>query len=236
MGLSPVAASISGETGGDPMGDTRQEGPAGGVGDGAGDGVGERDLEEVFDGARFIVRARRIADLSQRELADSIGVSRATVGRLESGAARVDAGTLSIILARAGLRLAVLDREGCEVSPFPVDVLRDRAGRRFPGHLDARPPQDTPSDRVHPRRGAAEPRGWYYQRESRTRRRRRLGTPADHPTVSGLREARLAAYREGVARAEARRVAGPQEECSCLDACFELACLSVCPCQCEPDR
>ena len=210
------------------MGDTQRETPAADVGGG--------DLDEVFDGARYIVRARRLADLSQRELADSIGVSRATVGRLESGAARVDTGTLSVILARAGLRLAVLDRKGREIAPFPVDVLRDHADRRFPGHLDARPPQDAPADRVHPRRGAPEPLGWYQQRPSRARRRVRLGIPADHPTVSGLRESRQAAYWKGVARAEARRAADPQPECSCFDGCFERACLTNCPCQCEPDH
>lgn len=206
----------------------QRQGPAGDVGGGAG--------EEVFDGARFIVRTRRMADLSQRELAEAIGVSRATVGRLESGAARVETGTLSVILALAGLRLAVLDGEGTEIAPVPVDVLRDRADRRFPGHLDARPPVDAPSDRVHPRRGAPEPKGWYHQRPSRARRRVLTGTPADHPTVSGLREARRAAYWQGVAQAEARRGAEPEPECRCLDGCFELACLDDCPCQCEPDR
>lgn len=209
------------------MGDMQHQDPNEGVGDGLG---------EVFDGARYIVRARRVADLSQRELADEIGVSRATVGRLESGAARVDTGTLSVILAKAGLRLAVLDREGREISPVPLDVLRDHADRRFPGHLDARPPQDAPSDRVHPRRGAPEPLGWYQQRPSRAGRRVRNGTPVDHPTVSGLREARQAAYWEGVARAEARRAANPEPECSCFDDCFERACLVECPCQCEPDH
>lgn len=197
-------------------------------------GVGEGSLDEVFDAARFIVRARRMADLSQRELAGSIGVSRATIGRLESGAARVDTGTLSVILARAALRLVVVDSQGAEVAPIPVDVLRDHAGRRFPGHLDARPPQDEPSDRVHPRRGAPEPLGWYHQRPTRARRRVRTGTPVDHPTVSGLRASRQVAYWEGVAAAEARRSADPEPECACCDGCFEQACLLECPCQCEP--
>ncbi|MER7072605.1 helix-turn-helix transcriptional regulator [Terrabacter sp. NPDC000476] len=210
------------------MGDTQRQEPAGDVGGGAG--------AEAFDGARFIVRARRLADLSQRELADALGVSRAAIGRLESGAARVETGTLSAILALAGLRLAVLDGAGAEVAPVPVDVLRDRADRRFPGHLDARPPVDAPSDRVHPRRGVPEPRGWYHQRPSRARRRAITGTPADHPTVSGLREARRAAYWQGVAQAEARRALDPEPECCCFDGCFELACRDDCPCQCEPDR
>ena len=194
------------------------------------------DQAEVFDGARYIVRARRVADLSQRELADEMGLSRATIGRLESGASRVDAETLSSILARAGLRLAVLDGDGREVRPVPVDVLRDHADRRFPGHLDARPPKDGPSDRVDPRRGGPEALGWYQQRRSRAYRRQRTGIPVDHPTVSGLREGRQAAYWAGVAAAELRHAAAPLPECSCFDACFEMACVSQCPCQCEPDH
>ncbi len=198
---------------------------------------GDTDLSsEIFDGARYIVRARRIADLSQRELADEIGTSRATIGRLESGVTKVDTATLSVILARAGLRLAVVDHAGREVEPIPVDVLRDRADRRFPGHLDVRPPQDAPSDRVRPRRGTPEARGWFEQRPSRAGRRGRGGVPVDHPTVSGLREDRRVAYWRGVAAAEARRATQPEPECSCFDDCFERACLRDCPCQCEPDH
>ena len=202
--------------------------------------VGRFDVPEsgeIFDGARFIVRARRLADLSQRELAEELGLSRATIGRLESGASRVDAATLSVILGRAGLRLAVVDGQGLEVEPVPTDVLRDNAGRRFPGHLDVRPPHDAPSDRVYPRRGAKEARGWFEQRPSRASRRGRGGViPADHPTVSGLREDRRAAYWRGVAASEARRVSAPEPECACFDDCFERACLTECPCQCEPDH
>lgn len=191
---------------------------------------------EIFDGGRYIVRARRLADLSQRELAEDLGLSRATIGRLESGASRVDTTTLSVILRRAGLRLAVVDRDGHEVRPVPSDVLRDNADRRFPGHLDVRPPQDAPSDRVHPRRGVRQARGWFEQRPSREERRDHTGIPADHPTVSGLREDRVAAYWRGVAAAEARRAAEPEPQCSCFDACFERACLTECPCQCELDH
>ncbi|WP_147062273.1 helix-turn-helix domain-containing protein [Terrabacter aerolatus] len=208
-----------------------REGSSGSIEPGGPDRSGE-----VFDGARYIVRARRLADLSQRELADEIGVARATIGRLESGAAKVDTTTLSVILARAGLRLAVLDHAGLEVGPIPVDVLRDRADRRFPGHLDVRPPHDAPSDRVHPRRGTPEARGWFEQRPSRADRRDRGGVPVDHPTVSGLREEREVAYWRGVAAAEARRAADPEPECSCFDGCFERTCLPDCPCQCEPNH
>lgn len=190
----------------------------------------------VFDGARYIVRARRLADLSQRELAEAIGLSRAAVGRLESGASRVDAATLSVILEQAQLRLAVVDGDGREVDPIPSDVLRDHAGRRFPGHLDARPPVDAPADRVDSRRGGPPARGWYYQRSARAYRRGRLGVPVDHPTTSGLRQDTLDARRHAIAASRARQREAVESECGCLDACFELACLEACPCQCEPDR
>lgn len=194
------------------------------------------DRESAFDGARYIVRARRVADLSQRELAEMVGLSRATVGRLESGAARVDTGTLAVILETAGLRLAVLDGDGVEVLPVPGDVLRDHAGRRFPGHLDARPPEQPPADRVDSRRGGTPARGWYHQRPARARRRRRDGTPWDHPTSSGQRDAKQAARREAMRAARARQQAWTEPECECLDSCFELACVAECACQCEPDR
>lgn len=189
-----------------------------------------------FDGARYIVRARRLADLSQRELADALGLSRATVGRLESGAARVDAATLSAILEQAQLRLVVVDSEGREVDPIPSDVLRDHAGRRFPGHLDARPPVDAPAGRVDSRRGGPPARGWYQQRSARAYRRGRLGVPVDHPTISGLRDGRQDARRHAIAAARARQWEVVEPECECLDDCFEFACLAACPCQCEPDR
>lgn len=189
-----------------------------------------------FDGARYIIRARRMADLSQRELADALGLSRATIGRLESGAARVDATTLSVILGHAQLRLAVVDRDGQEVDPIPSDVLRDHAGRRFPGHLDARPPVEAPADRVDSRRGGLPLRGWYQQRSARAYRRGRHGVPLDHPTTSGLKEGRRQARRQALAAAQARQQEASEVECTCLDACFERACLTACPCQCEPDR
>ena len=197
---------------------------------------GGRAEDEPFDGARFIVRARRMADLSQRELAEAIGLSRATVGRLESGAARVDTMTLSVILEQAGLRLAVVDGNGQEVAPIPSDVLRDHGGRRFPGHLDARPPLEAPADRVDSRRGGPPARGWYHQRPARAYRRGRQGVPLDHPTESGLRDSKQLARERVLAAARARHQVALDPECACLDACFERACLAVCPCQCEPDR
>ena len=88
--------------------------------------------------AGYVARARRIADLSQRELAQRLGVGPATVGRWECGGTMaVDA--LTRVLALAGLRLQVVDEQGDVVPPFGSDAVRDNAGRRFPAHLDVVP-------------------------------------------------------------------------------------------------
>ena len=196
----------------------------------------DRSADE-FDASRYAARARRVADLSQRELADLLGLSRATVGRIESGAQRVDTVTMAAILSCAGLRLAVLDLDGNEVQPIPVDVLRDHAGRRLPSHLDARPPVDEPADRgIDPRRGGPPALAWFEHRDRRRRRRARAGTPTDHPTVSGIRQEKAAARRRALEAAAAWQATHPAPECACLDDCFERACLPQCACQCEPER
>ena len=191
----------------------------------------------AFDAPGFVARARREADLSQRDLAEVIGLSRATIGRLETGATRVGVDLLQTILTLAGLRLAVIDQNGAEVHPVPGDVLRDNAGRRFPSHLDVRPPEDQPAYRgANPRPGKPPATGWYHLRRERAVLRRRRGRQTDHPTVSGERRRKADAREAGAAAARARLLAELAPECSCLDECFELACLSDCPCQCEPPR
>ena len=55
----------------------------------------------AFDVGGYVRRARRLADLSQRDLADILGLSRAAVGRLESLPGRVDIPTMEAILALA---------------------------------------------------------------------------------------------------------------------------------------
>ena len=192
----------------------------------------------AFDVGGYVRRARRLADLSQRDLADTLGLSRAAVGRLETSPVRVDIPTMESILALAGLRLAVVDREGRAVEAVPADTLRDHRERRFPAHLDATPPDiGIPNERgVQPRKGLPPARGWYRQRRERNRLRERGRAPEDHPTLRSEREraARERQRRRGRALADLR--ASPPQECTCLDDCFELACLPACPCQCEPPR
>ena len=88
----------------------------------------------AFDVGGYVRRARRLADLSQRDLADTLGLSRAAVGRLETRPVRVDIPTMESILALAGLRLAVVDPEGRAVARglagYSSDDLRRIAGVR----------------------------------------------------------------------------------------------------------
>ena len=179
--------------------------------------------------AGYVARARRIADLSQRELAQRLGVGPATVGRWECG------GTMAVValtrvLALAGLRLQVVDEQGDVVPPFGSDAVRDNAGRRFPAHLDVVPPDRRPMNRgAGPRYDSAEPQGWYALRSTRdgaeatgTRR------PVDHPTVAQL------AQRSAARRGRRARVLEPLPECGCPDTCFEQpACAAECRCRCE---
>ena len=192
----------------------------------------------AFDVGGYVRRARRLADLSQRDLADTLGLSRAAVGRLESTPVRVDIPTMESILALAGLRLAVVDGAGRTVEAVPTDTLRDHRERRFPAHLDATPPDiGIPNERgVQPRKGLPPARGWYRQRRDRDRLRERGRAPVDHPTIRSERERAERERQRRRDRALADLRASPPQECSCFDDCFELACLPDCPCQCEPPR
>ena len=141
----------------------------------------------TFDTAGLVRRARRMADISQRELAEKCGLSKATVGRLEVGSP-VATHVLVRILAEAGLRLQVVDLAGRPVEPMRPDAVRDRGGRLLPAlstpgrshfwwnrapfrqrdHDAARPPRATAGGRVD--RGAGE-----VSRRRGTTTRRRLG-------------------------------------------------------------
>jgi HTH-type transcriptional regulator/antitoxin HipB len=179
-------------------------------------------------------RVRRLADLSQRELAARIGLSPASVARVESGAGLPSLTTLCRIVEVAGLRLAVVDADGREVVPMSDDVVRDNQGRRFPAHLDVAPPDEVPYERwAYPRYDRPAARAWYQLRPARDRDAAGQvhGRPDDHPT-------------EGELQSRARLMAGPQPrvapvpvplpECQCPDECFETWCIDACPCRCEP--
>ena len=91
-----------------------------------------------IDTAGLVRRVRRMADISQRELAERCGVSKATIGRIEVGAP-IDAQLLFRILAEVDLRVEFVDPDGWQVWPMRPDAVHDRAGRMLPAHLDPRP-------------------------------------------------------------------------------------------------
>lgn len=145
-----------------------------------------------FDAGRLLVRARRHADVSQRELAGRAGVAPSTVAGLESGSRSVGLDVLVRLLAAAGARLAVLGPDGQELMPFADDTVRDNGGRRFPAHLDVLPPEDVPQERISsPRYDRAEATGWYHHRERRDRDRAGGEAPAGHPSAPELEYRRL---------------------------------------------
>ena len=87
--------------------------------------------------AGLVRRARRIADLSQRQLARRAGLAPSTVGRIESGSLTPTLAAFQRILACAGLSLVVVDSEGHLVLPIRgVDATTGARGYRYPAHLD----------------------------------------------------------------------------------------------------
>jgi len=193
----------------------------------------ERMSDEV---ARYVIRARRLADLSQRDLAARVGVAPSTIGRYETGAAAPSLLLFEEILDLASLRLTVVDGDGNEVFPVPIDTVRANPGRRFPAHLDVAPPDEVPYERwAFPRYDRPDAQGWFQHRTARDQRgagdaplRER---PADHPTETEL------ARRRRLMRGRQPRVDAPPAldvVCECPDACFEEVCVTECPCQCEP--
>jgi HTH-type transcriptional regulator/antitoxin HipB len=160
-------------------------------------------------------------------------------------------GALSRAAALAGLRLALLDSAGNEVLGMDPDAVRDRAGRRFPAHLDTM---------------LSEERVWRWEHRPLLRRptytfdRRRPGDddadrdrPGDHllPEHGDSPAERLAARRAGLRRraqqeGERRFLAGELRgrddglTCTCPAECDELDDWSGrpvhaedCPCRCD---
>ena len=191
--------------------------------------MGEQQWEAAgLPVAGYVARVRRMADLSQRELAQEAGVGQATVARWESGGS-ISVDALMRVLQLGGLSLQVVDEHGDIVPPFCSDAVRDNAGRRFPAHLDVVAPDQRPLNRgAGPRYDRPEPKGWYALRPERDRAGAAgAPRPADHPTVTQL--------SEHAAQRRARTpVLEPLPECECPDACFDQpTCTAGCRCQCE---
>jgi transcriptional regulator with XRE-family HTH domain len=94
--------------------------------------------DETFDAGDYLRKVRRVADLSQRELAKVSCVPRSAIERIESGALDPRIGQLGQLLALLRWRLVVIDDNHHLVLPL-VEFehnMRDGADRRFPAHLD----------------------------------------------------------------------------------------------------
>jgi transcriptional regulator with XRE-family HTH domain len=184
-----------------------------------------------FDLSGALRRIRRTADLSQRGLAAACGVSASALAQAETRRRGLPVDVLDRAAALAGLRLALLDAAGEEVTGMADGTVRDGAGRHFPAHLDTR--HGDVSWWHGPERYSREPPTYTFDRdrEHRDTRRRHTGTPADHqvPLPGDALEARAAerrqaAWRRQEAEWERRRLAGELRDlegltCTCPDGC-----------------
>jgi transcriptional regulator with XRE-family HTH domain len=97
--------------------------------------VAERPAELLFSG--LVRKARRLADMSQREMARAAEVSQAAISKIEAGTLTPSIALLQRVLGAAKLWLVVVDDRGHVVEPMKDwQDTRDGAERRYPSHLD----------------------------------------------------------------------------------------------------
>ena len=205
-----------------------------------------------FELSGWLRRIRRTADLSQRQLAEQVGVPKSTLAAAEAGVRDLPTGRLAAAAALAGLRIALVDAQGREQSPVTSGGARDAARRHLPAHLDTLHSDEVPDRWEH---GPDRPQPWFtfeLDRSARDARRAAAGVPDDHLVPQpGDSPAERAAARERAARKRRlddlarRRAAGelpPVEPftCTCPPACDELDDWSgrpvhaeECPCSCD---
>ncbi|KRF07608.1 hypothetical protein ASG88_01905 [Nocardioides sp. Soil777] len=144
----------------------------------------------------LVRRVRRRLDVSQRGLAEILGVEASRVARWETGRTPPGVGELEAVLALVGLRLVAVDAEGEVVDPMSEEAIRDRAGRRYPAHADLRtagwwiPPGSWLTARAgaDERRSAAlgDPQVYYDLGWQRDAVRHFYGAPDDHLTLARI--------------------------------------------------
>ena len=144
----------------------------------------------------LVRRVRRRLDVSQRGLAEILGVEASRVARWETGRTPPGVGELEAVLALVGLRLVAVDAEGEVVDPMSDEAVRDRAGRRYPAHADLRtagwwiPPGSWLTARAgaDERRSAAlgDPQVYYDLGWQRDAVRHFYGVPDDHLTLARI--------------------------------------------------
>jgi HTH-type transcriptional regulator/antitoxin HipB len=206
-----------------------------------------------FDLSGALRRIRRRADVSQRQLAAAAGLSISAVAHAEAGSRDLSVGGLARAAALAGLRVALLDGDGQEVTGMAGNAVRDASGRRFPAHLDTRYGDEA---WWHGTERYSRQQPWYtFDRERYVRDwyRSKDGTPDDHqlPQPGDSPEERTQARRRAARqrtqeaarrrRLESGEVRPPGDfECTCPPACDELDDRSGkpvhapdCPCDCD---
>jgi HTH-type transcriptional regulator/antitoxin HipB len=207
-----------------------------------------------FDLSGVLRRIRRTSDLSQRELARRLDVSKSAVAAAEAGTRDFPAGLLARAAAQAGLRLALLDADSREIAGMADHTVRDMGWRRLPAHLDIR---QSDEDWWHGEERRSRPQPWYTfdrDRPLRDAYRRRNGTPEDHPhpQADDAPHERRARRRQDALRREAKereraflagelRQTGPDFECTCPAGCDPVTernadvHVEACPCRCDLD-
>ena len=213
---------------------------------------GDPDPVAPIDVTGLLRRIRRTTDLSQRELAARLHVSKTAVAAFECGTRAIDVDLLAAAAALAGLRIALLDEAGAEVRGMRPDGVRDRGGRRFPAHLDTVLSEERASRWEH-RPQLRQPTYTFDRRdpwadaESRARSRpddHLVPQPGDSPAERAAARQREARKRrqDELARRRAAGELGPVEPftCTCPPACDELDDWSgrpvhaeECPCCCD---
>ena len=85
----------------------------------------------------MVRRFRRILDVSQRGLAELLGVSQSVVARWETGRTSPRMSVVERLLGMAGVGMRFHDEgTGEPVGPMRDDGARSHAGSRFPAHTD----------------------------------------------------------------------------------------------------
>ncbi|MBB3676891.1 helix-turn-helix domain-containing protein [Modestobacter versicolor] len=206
---------------------------------------------DPFPLAGLLRRIRRTADCSQRELAERIGASKATVAAAESGTRDLPASVLARAAQCAGARLVVLCSDGAELLPMDPDAVRDAGWRQFPAHLDTRHGDEDWWGGPH-RPRTRQPRYTFDRDRLRRDGRRSAGLPDDHHVpqpgdsladrAAARRLAALERRREEQLRRPPPRPSGPDwgTGCTCPPGCEylegsneDLGHAEACACRCD---
>ncbi|MBC2934497.1 helix-turn-helix domain-containing protein [Nocardioides sp. zg-1228] len=148
----------------------------------------------------LVRRIRRILDVSQRGLAEVLGVSQSMVARWETARTSPRANVLQQLLRLAGIGVALRDEwTGEPVEPMREDGARTRGGSRYPAHVDLRvtgwwvpralrtmTSVEYARSRDLSRRFGVPSVRYRVARWMRAIERRHHGTPADHPSFRQL--------------------------------------------------